>query len=256
MENKNYYNFLINIEKKILKNFKKYNNLKFSNKKNFQVDPVTKIDLETEKIIRNEIKKKYPNTSIIGEEYGSEISESDYVWFIDPIDGTKSLIMGLPTWSVLISLFKGNKNIFSYAFFPILGERFFANKKETFKYIKSKKNKITCNSKVKLKNVKLTINTLHSLKNKKVNNFIRRYKGFFKVTGVDAYNFCSIASGKYDVLIESGLKIVDIMPVLGIVENSGAIITDWKGGKNFNDGNVLVSTNQKIHNFFLRILKN
>ncbi len=256
MENKNYYNFLIEIEKKILKNFKKHNNLKFSNKKNFQVDPVTKIDLETEKIIRNEIKKKFPNTSIIGEEYNNEISKSDYVWFIDPIDGTKSLIMGLPTWSVLISLFKGNKNIFSYAYFPILNERFFANKKETFKYVKNKKNKIICNSKVKLKDVKLTINTLHSLKNKKVNNFIRKYKGFFKVTGVDAYNFCSIASGKYDVLIESGLKIVDIMPILGIVENSGAIITDWRGGKNFNDGNVLVSTNQKIHDFFLKILKN
>ena len=69
------------------------------------------------------------------------------------------------------------------------------------------------------------------------------------------YNFCSIASGKYDVLIESGLKIVDIMPILGIVENAGAIITDWRGGRNFNDGKVLVTTNKKIHSYFLKYLK-
>ena len=71
------------------------------------------------------------------------------------------------------------------------------------------------------------------------------FKGFFKVTGVDAYNFCSIAEGKYDVLIESGLKIVDILPIILIVKNSGAIITDWKGGQNFSEGKVLVSANKK-----------
>lgn len=256
MENKNYYKFLINIEKKILKNFStNKKQLQFNSKKNFQIDPVTKLDLDTERIIRNEIKKKYPNTSIIGEEYKNKISKSEYVWYIDPIDGTKSLIMGLPTWSILISLFKGKTNIFSYAYFPILKERYFANQKKVFKYEGNKQYKISCNSKVKLKDVKLTINTLHSLRNNKVNNFLKKYKGFFKVTGVDAYNFCSIASGKYDVLIESGLKIVDIMPILGIVENSRAIITDWNGGTNFTDGNVLVSTNKKVHNNFLKMLK-
>ena len=256
MENKNYYKFLINIEKKVLKNFSKNKNqYQFNSKKNFQIDPVTKLDLKTEKIIRNEIKKNFPNTSIIGEEYDNEITKSEYVWYIDPIDGTKSLIMGLPTWAILISLFKEKKNIFSYAYFPILKERYFANQKKVFKYIENKKYKISCNSNVKYKDIKLTINTLHSLRNNKVDNFIKKYKGFFKVTGVDAYNFCSIASGKYDVLIESGLKIVDIMPILGIVKNSGAIITDWNGGVNFADGNVLVSTNRKIHNNFLKMLK-
>jgi len=256
VENKNYYKFLINIEKKVLKNFSKNKNqYQFNSKKNFQIDPVTKLDLKTEKIIRNEIKKNFPNTSIVGEEYDNEISKSEYVWYIDPIDGTKSLIMGLPTWSILISLFKGKTSIFSYAYFPVIKERYFANQKKVFKYKGNKQYKISCNSKVKLKNIKLTINTLHSLRNRKVNDFIKNYKGFFKITGVDAYNFCSIAGGKYDVLIESGLKIVDIMPILGIVENSGAIITDWNGGTNFEEGNVLVSPNRNVHENFLKMLK-
>lgn len=257
MENNSYLKFLINLEKKILKNYLSFKSqLKFDSKKSFQIDPVTELDFQSEKIIRNEIKRNFINHSIVGEEYDDEIAKSKYIWYIDPIDGTKSLIMGLPTWSILISLYKGKKNIFSYAYFPILKERYFSNQKKSFKFLDKKRHIIKCNSKVEIKNIKLTINTLHSLKYKKVNCFIKSYKGFFKVTGVDAYNFCSIASGKYDVLIESGLKIVDIMPILGIVENSGAIITDWRGGRNFYDGKVLVSTNRKVHNYFLKVLKN
>ena len=81
------------------------------------------------------------------------------------------------------------------------------------------------------------------------------YKGFFKVTGVDALNFCSIAEGKYDVLIESGLKIIDIMPIVLIVKNSGGLITDWQGGNNFSKGQVLVCSNKSIQKYYLKILK-
>ena len=255
--NYNFYKFLIGLEKKILKNYlKNKSKIKFDTKRDFQIDPVTKIDFTTEKIIRGEIKKKFPNTSIIGEEYDNKKTKSEYTWYIDPIDGTKSLIMGLPTWSVLISLFKNNKSVLSYAYFPILRERYYANKSGCFKYQGKKKIKINCNKDVKLNEIKLAINTLHSLRNKRVQKFINKFKGFFKVTGVDSYNFCSIADGRYDVLIESGLKIVDIMPIIGIVENSGAIITDWNGNKKFSDGNVLVSTNLKIHKYFLKLIKN
>jgi myo-inositol-1(or 4)-monophosphatase len=107
-----------------------------------------------------------------------------------------------------------------------------------------------------INDAKLTINTLHSIREKKIYNYLLNYKGFFKVTGVDALNFCLIAQGKYDVLIESGLKIVDIFPIRLILENAGAILTDWNGGTKFEKGRVLVSPNKKIHNFYLNILKN
>ena len=142
MENNNYLKFLINIEKKILKNYLSFKSqLKFDSKKSFQIDPVTQLDFQSEKIIRDEIKRNFINHSIVGEEYDDEIAKSAYIWYIDPIDGTKSLIMGLPTWSILISLYKGKKNIFSYAYFPILKERYFSNQKKSFKYL-DKKNKL------------------------------------------------------------------------------------------------------------------
>ena len=75
------------------------------------------------------------------------------------------------------------------------------------------------------------------------------------MTGVDALNFCSIAEGNFDVLIEDGLKLVDIMPLVLIVKNSGALITDWRGGLDFSKGKVLVCANKKIQKFYLNLLK-
>tara|TARA_B100001123_G_C15313648_1_gene1025320 strand:- start:1927 stop:2703 length:777 start_codon:yes stop_codon:yes gene_type:complete len=248
---------VIEIINKNLNNlYKKRISKNFKTKKDFQIDPVTKLDIDSEKIIRKTINFYFPEHSIIGEELKEKSTSSVYTWYIDPIDGTKSMIMGLPTWSNLVGLYKNNKCILSWANFPLLNKYYIAYGKKSYLFEKKKLKVISTNKKVSIKNSKLTINTLHSLRHKMIYNFIMKYKGFFKVTGVDAYNFCSIAEGRFDVLIESGLKAVDILPVILIVENSGAIITDWNGKNNFHEGKVLVTPNQKVHRYFLNKLKN
>lgn len=234
--------------------YKKRMNRSFKTKKDFQIDPVTKLDIVSEKIVRNIINSYFPDHNIVGEELNKKTTNSIYTWVIDPIDGTKSLIMNLPTWSNLVGLYKNNKCILSWANFPILKKYYLAYDNKVIVSNNNKVKKITANKKASTKNYKLTINTLHSLRYKKIYNHIMNFKGFFKVTGIDAYNFCSIAEGRFDVLIESGLKIVDILPVLLIVKNSGAIITDWNGGQNYLDGKVLVASNKKIHNYYLKKL--
>ena len=235
--------------------FKKKINRHYKTKKDFQIDPVTKLDIRSEKIIRKKIAKYFPDHNVIGEECKDKITKSEYTWVIDPIDGTKSMLMGLPTWSNLIGLYKNGECILSWANFPELNKYYIAYNNKSFVFQNKKLKKIQTNKNVILKDAKLTINTLHSLRKKKIIKYIMNFKGFFKVTGVDAYNFCSIAEGNFDVLIESGLKIVDILPILLIVKNSGAIITDWQGKNNFYKGQVLVSPNLKIHNYFLKLLK-
>ena len=89
-------------------------------KKDFQIDPVTKIDIEMERLIRKLIRLNFGNHNIIGEELEDEIKSSDYTWVIDPIDGTKNLILNLPMWSNLIGLYYKKKCIFSFANFPVL----------------------------------------------------------------------------------------------------------------------------------------
>ena len=235
--------------------FNKKINRQYKTKKDFQVDPVTKLDIKSENIIRKKIFKYFPDHNIIGEERKDKITKSEYTWVIDPIDGTKSMIMGLPTWSNLIGLYKNGECILSLANFPELKKYYIAYDNKSFVFQNKKLKEIKTNKNINLKNAKLTINTLHSLRRKKIFKYIMSFKGFFKVTGVDAYNFCSIAEGKFDILIEAGLKIVDILPILLIVKNSGAIITDWQGKNDFSKGQVLVSPNIKIHNYFLKILK-
>ena len=100
--------------------YKKKINKNYKSKKDFQTDPVTKFDILSENIIRKKIQKYFPDHNIVGEEQKDKITNSEYTWFIDPIDGTKSMIMGLPTWSNLIGLYKKNKCIISFANFPQL----------------------------------------------------------------------------------------------------------------------------------------
>ena len=246
--------FILNLKKDLdfLNDIKKIK--KFSSKNKNSIDPVTKLDLKVEKLIRSKITKNFSTHSIIGEEFNDKIKNSDYKWVLDPIDGTKNLIMGLPTWSNLIGLYKGKNSILSFANFPVLRKYYIAYSNKTFVNQKNFNTRIYSNKKANYKNAKVAINTFHTIKEKKIFKFLKRYKGLYKITGSDAYNFCSIAEGKIDVLIESGLKKVDIFPLISIIRNSGAIITDWQGKNEFNKGDVLVTANKKLHKKFLKII--
>ena len=241
------------IEKKIPSLSRK---LDYKSKKDSIIDPVTKMDIEMEKLIRSIIRKKYKNHNIIGEELKNENLNSDYTWVIDPIDGTKNLILNLPTWSNLIGLYYKKNCIFSFANFPVLKKTFIGTINSSFLFYGKRRKKIITNKNANIDNMKLAINTIHPLRFKKVNKFILNYKGFFRTTASDAYNFCSIAEGNLDALIESGLKSVDILPIIKIVESAGAIITNWNGEKKFDDGKVIVASNKKIHQFILNKIKN
>lgn len=234
---------------KIIKNL---NTIKFKTKKDFQIDPVTKFDIKIEKLIRKIIKTNFKKHNITGEELEDENNNSDYTWIIDPIDGTKSMILNLPTWSNLLGLYYKKNCIYSFANFPLLKKTFIGLSNKTILIKKNKIKKIKSNQRANSKNMKLAINTLHSLRDPKIKKYILNFKGFFKVTGSDAYNFCSVAEGRLDALIESGLKQVDILPIIKIIDSSDAIISNWKGNRDFKDGKVLVSANKSIHKFLLK----
>lgn len=254
-------NYLISFSNKITKEIEKKipslsKKLNYKSKKNSIIDPVTRMDFQVEKLIRNCIKKKFKNHNIIGEELKNENFNSNYTWVIDPIDGTKNLILNLPTWSNLIGLYYKKECIFSFANFPILKKTFIGTTNSCFLINGKIKKKIKTNKNTRISNMKLALNTIHPLKFKKINQFILNYKGFFRTTASDAYNFCSIAEGNLDALIESGLKNVDILPIIKIVEASGAIITNWKGEKKFDEGKVVVASNDKIHRYLLKKINN
>ena len=216
---------------------------------------MTKHDIRIETCIRRLINQYYPDHSILGEEIEYKKGKSQFEWCIDPIDGTKALIAGQPTWSNMIGLsYKGNP-IHGLVYFYELDKFYYNDAKNSYKVSKRQKNIIRAGNISNLKDAYLITNSIHTIKSKKILDFFQNYKYLFKITGTDALNFSLLCESKIDILIESGLKKYDIIPHLPIIKNSGAVITDWKGGNDILKGEIVVSANLKLHNKFIKLLQ-
>ena len=248
-------NFILKVQKQINKISLNYNNLRFfSKKKKNKIQIYTNLDIKIENFLRKEIENKFPNDNIIGEELRNKKNFSEFTWYIDPVDGTKNLILNIPTWSNMIGLFYKDKAINSLINLPKMSKFYYSVKSKSFVNNKNKVKKIKSSKIKSIKDAKIVFNSLHVLKSIKIRNFIKRFNNFTRITGIDAYNFCLLAEGKIDVLIEKGLKIVDIMPVIALVENSGGVITDWQGNRDFKKGEIIVASNKHLHTKVLKFL--
>ena len=218
-------------------------------------DPVTTADKAFEKFIRNKIKKKFPNHQIIGEEFGFKKTKSDFSWVIDPIDGTRSFVIGSPTWSNLISLnYKGNP-IFGLANFPIL-KKYYYNQSDKVAYVveNNKRKKINVNKKIKYKGLKLAAG-LHgaiSLNNQKK---ITKFLNLMQFPCSDALSYAQVCEGKLDVVFQCSNKIWDIHPLIPIIKASGGIVSTIDNKDAKYAGNILASSNKNIHIKIQSLLK-
>tara|TARA_B100001109_G_scaffold253261_1_gene250693 strand:+ start:674 stop:1477 length:804 start_codon:yes stop_codon:yes gene_type:complete len=257
-EYKVYSKFIENLAKKLTKFYylKLNRPFKVTNKlKGNGYDPVTSADKAFEKFIRNEIKKKFPNHQVIGEEFGFKKSKSDYSWVIDPIDGTRSFVIGNPTWSNLISLnFKGNP-VIGLANFPVL-KKYYLNTSLNSSYVSEngKKRKIKVNRRSTFSNMKLSAAFHGSLslnQQKKIPQILNRMQ--FPCS--DALSYSHFAEGKLDIVIQCGNKIWDIHPLIPIIRASGGIVTTWKNEDPKKAGDIICSANKTLHAKIIKILK-
>ena len=257
-EYKNYSKFLINLGNKLTKFYylKLDKPFKVSNKlKGRGYDPVTNADTAFERYISKEIKKRFPDHQIIGEEFGHKKTNSDFSWVIDPIDGTRSFVIGNPTWSNLISLnYKGNP-ILGLANFPIL-KKYYFNTSLTAAYVSEngKKRKIKVNNRSTFSNMKLSAafhGTLSLNQQKKIPQILKRMQ--FPCS--DALSYSHFAEGKLDIVIQCGNKIWDIHPLIPIIRAARGIVTTWRNEDPKKAGNIICSANKGLHNKILKILK-
>ena len=154
-----YYNFLNTLAKELTRFYYKKLDKPFTviNKnKRKGYDPVTQADREFEKFIRTRIKKRFPKHQVIGEEFGFKKTKSDYTWVIDPIDGTRSFIIGNPTWSNLIALNYKGRPVIGLANFPKLN-KYYLNQSDKVAHVyeKGKKRKLIVNKKVSYGQIKV-----------------------------------------------------------------------------------------------------
>jgi histidinol phosphatase-like enzyme (inositol monophosphatase family) len=218
-------------------------------------DPVTNFDRAFEKYIRSIIYKKFPKDSIIGEEFVGKFSSNDYKWSIDPIDGTRAFVIGAPTWSNLVSLSYKEKSFLGLANFPELNKYYINDKKKSYVYKDKKKFILKSSNEDNLKKIKIIGNFHGTLSYEKQKKVIKKFGWSFRLAGFDALNYCLLAEGRVDAVIEANLKPYDILPLIPIINNAGAIVTNWRNEPAENGGNILATSNKKLHNKILKLLK-
>ena len=257
-EYKIYSKFLDNLAKKLTRfYYSKLNKpFKVSNKKRGSgYDPVTSADKAFEKFIRKEISKKFPNHQVRGEEFATKKSKSDFTWIIDPIDGTRSFVIGNPTWSNLVSLnFKGTP-VLGLANFPILNKYYLnTSNKSAYIFEGKKGKKIKVNKMVSFSNIKVAA-AFHGGISLNQQKKIPKILKLMQFPCVDALSYAHLAEGKVDVVIQCGNKIWDIHPVMPIINAAGGIVSTWKNESAIKAGDILVTTNRTVHNKLVKMLK-
>tara|TARA_B100000700_G_C14963596_1_gene817756 strand:+ start:396 stop:1202 length:807 start_codon:yes stop_codon:yes gene_type:complete len=257
-EYKLYANFLNNLAEDLTRfYFSKLNKpFKISNKKKGRgYDPVTSADRAFEQFIRKKILKKFPKHQIKGEEFGLKKSKSNFTWIIDPIDGTRSFVIGNPTWSNLVSLNYKGYPVLGLANFPVL-KKYYLNYSNKLAYVieNKKRKKIKVNQKVSFSNIKLAAAFHGGIKlnqQKKIPKILK----LMQFPCSDALSYAHLAEGKLDIVIQCLNKIWDIHPLIPIIEAAGGIVSTWNNNSAVKAGNILASANRNIHKKTLKILK-
>lgn len=217
--------------------------------------PVTIADRNTEAAIRAAIAERYPEHGIMGEEYGAASADRDYVWVIDPIDGTKSFISGVPLFGTLIGVLHEGRAVLGVIHMPGLNETFAGARS-----LGSRMNgaPIRCRTGVPPDQAFLCFNELHKLV-RRVPEKAKRLlaTGRYQRPTMDCYPYAQLAAGWVDGVVDYDLDPYDYLPLVGVVEGAGGIITDWHGDPlgTGSDGSVAAAASPDVHAALLAALR-
>ncbi len=187
--------------------------------------PVTMADRLIEKTLRALIRQSYPDHGILGEEFGADNLEAEYVWIIDPIDGTRAFMNGITTFSNMVCLIHRGVPLMSGIGFPARGERYIGIEGKA--YLNGVE---IVASTAPLSECKVSYTGAYMFSSDEfdaVEMVAMRSAGVME--GGDAYNYCRMACGDKRVIVESDLKSYDFLPLVPIVTGAGGMITDWNG---------------------------
>lgn len=228
--------------------------LKINNKSKNNFDPVTRADIEAEEAMINLILQNRPFDTIIGEECDNHIGTSHFTWVLDPIDGTRAFISGVPVWTVLVALSYKNQPILGVIYQPFTDEMFVGGLGISELINKGVSESTKSKSSTKIENSVL-FSTFPEIGTQSEWVAFNSLSKKTKLTryGLDAYAFGLLAAGHIDIVIEVGLKVHDIAAPIAVIEASGGVVTDWSGNKT-DGGRVVACSNSKIHEKVLMIL--
>ena len=218
------------------------------NKSASAFDPVTNADRAIERVLRGAIDARYPEHGIVAEEEGERLGAGEYVWFIDPIDGTRAFITGSPLWGTLIGLTRHAQPLFGLLAQPVLEEVFFGSPSGSW-LIKADRRERLKSRPCKTLATAMLASTHPDLFTGQGATAFRALAAKCLLTrfGGDCYNYAMLAAGHLDLVVESQLKPYDIVPLIPILEGAGCIVTDWHGRPALRGGDVVAAGSRDLH---------
>ena len=230
--------------------------LSVTDKGNGQFDPVTAADHAAENAMRALIRQTFPEHGVIGEEFGSDRADAEYVWVLDPIDGTKSFMAGMPAWGTLIALTRFGEPVFGLMNQPFIGERFSGDGMAASYKGPAGNRELRARACETLANAVL-FTTSPLLMNDADRRAFGKVEAAVRLSryGGDCYAYCMLAAGHVDLVIETGLKPYDIIPLVPIITGAGGVITTWENGSPVAGGRIVAASDKRVHAAALEMLK-
>ncbi|MCB1463370.1 MAG: histidinol-phosphatase [Nitratireductor sp.] len=218
-------------------------------------DPVTEADREAERAIRRYLAEHCPDHGILGEEEAPLNPDAEYCWHIDPVDGTRAFICGLPSWGTLIGLAREGKAIAGVMHQPFTGEMFLADGETTWAIRGDERKALSTSGITELGDAKLMTTTpflfaddiIDGYRNLEARVRLARY-------GFDCYAYAMVAAGHIDLVVESSLKSYDIAALIPVIEQAGGVVTTWTGENAISGGSIVAAATPSLHQAALELL--
>lgn len=203
-------------------------------------DPVTQADREAEQALRRMIAERYPEHGVIGEEYGEDRPDAEHVWVLDPIDGTRAFIAGLPLWTNLIGLRVGERPTVGIIGQPYLDEIFIGGPSGA-KLLKGGDTRpLAVRPCARLTEAVIATTDTDIFTGAELGAWTQvRAAARLARLGCDAYAYAMIAAGRIDLVAETSLKVWDWSALVPVVEAAGGSVTNWRGEVPDGNGQIL-----------------
>ncbi len=219
-------------------------------------DPVTAADRDAESAIRKTLAAAYPAHGILGEEFGSLRADAEYCWVIDPIDGTRAFILGLPLWGTLIGLTRSGLPLLGLMDQPFTHERFWSGETESFFRHAGATRPMRTRPCARLGDALLATTSTDFFTTEDEH---RRFDALSRAVrlrrfGGDCYNYCLLALGHIDLVVEAGLKPYDILPLIPIIERAGGVVSSWDGSDPRGGGRIFAAGDPRLYDAAVKVL--
>lgn len=221
-----------------------------------EFDPVTVADRQAEEAMRMLIRDAYPAHGILGEEEGHESGTSDLTWVLDPIDGTRSFITGMPMWGTLIALSDANGPLLGVVDQPVLLERFIGSRLGSRYVFAETSGDLVTRPCAELGDAVLYCTHPDMFAAEPDHSAFEALRRRVRMSrfGGDCYSYCMLAYGLVDLVIDSQLKPWDIHALIPIIEAAGGVVSDWNGRPAVKGGKVIAAGDARVQQAALALL--